>query len=624
MKTFTLTSFLLLFSVCVFAQTQRLVILEHFTQASCGPCATYNPAINAMLAANPNTVIALKYQTSWPGVDPMNAQNPSEVANRVSYYNVTGVPRSVIDGNYYNGHPSSVNINFINNRASVPSPFNIELNHSLSPNLDSVYVTATVTATQTIAEPLVLRMAVIEKQISFLSPPGTNGETVFHSVMKKMLPSVNGTTLPPSMNSGDQVTITESWKLANIYDLNQVAAVAFVQNTTSKEVHQSAISYPQALALDAGVVNISSLPSFQCTNSISPIITIKNYGANTLTSATIYYDAAGNAGTIPWTGSLASGATTTVSLPTLNVPLQGTSYYLFVEALNPNNGTDLQAANNSFTKNFNIYYYSLPGPVTEGFSSTTFPPADWSLVNGDNGPTWTRVTNAGGFGSSSQSARMYFYASPPGQIDELYLRPIDLRYAQAPINLEFNVAYAQYQAENDRLEVLVSTNCGTTWNSLYNKAGSTLSTASPTTSNFVPSASQWRAETVDLSPYLGQEVLMKFKATSAYGNNLFIDDLNIPLLTEMGQPVEFATDLNIYPNPLVDNATISFSLKNSQKIEIKVFNNLGELVINNSPQVYSAGDHTLKLNGAGLEAGSYLVTMSSEEGTTTRKMTIIK
>jgi hypothetical protein len=37
-----------------FGQSQRLVLLEHFTQASCGPCATYNPQINTMLANNPD------------------------------------------------------------------------------------------------------------------------------------------------------------------------------------------------------------------------------------------------------------------------------------------------------------------------------------------------------------------------------------------------------------------------------------------------------------------------------------------------------------------------------------------------------------------------------------------
>ena len=67
-----------------FAQSQRLTLLEEFTQASCGPCASQNPALNTLLNANTTKAISIKYQTSWPGVDPMNAQTQAEVGPRVT------------------------------------------------------------------------------------------------------------------------------------------------------------------------------------------------------------------------------------------------------------------------------------------------------------------------------------------------------------------------------------------------------------------------------------------------------------------------------------------------------------------------------------------------------------
>jgi hypothetical protein len=79
-KTFTLLSMMLAGSLA-FAQSQRLVLVEGFSQASCGPCAAQNPALNAALtAATHDTVVSIKYQTSWPGIDPMNAQTAAEVA----------------------------------------------------------------------------------------------------------------------------------------------------------------------------------------------------------------------------------------------------------------------------------------------------------------------------------------------------------------------------------------------------------------------------------------------------------------------------------------------------------------------------------------------------------------
>ena len=49
-KTFTLLSMMLAGSLA-FAQSQRLVLVEAFSQASCGPCAAQNPALNAALTA---------------------------------------------------------------------------------------------------------------------------------------------------------------------------------------------------------------------------------------------------------------------------------------------------------------------------------------------------------------------------------------------------------------------------------------------------------------------------------------------------------------------------------------------------------------------------------------------
>ncbi|MGB3084177.1 MAG: hypothetical protein WBB21_05640, partial [Saprospiraceae bacterium] len=70
------------------AQAPRRVLVEEFTQASCPPCAVYNPGFHKIIftPGNETKVSLLCYQTSWPGSDPMNAQNPTDVANRVTYY----------------------------------------------------------------------------------------------------------------------------------------------------------------------------------------------------------------------------------------------------------------------------------------------------------------------------------------------------------------------------------------------------------------------------------------------------------------------------------------------------------------------------------------------------------
>jgi PKD repeat protein len=107
--------------------------------------------------------------------------------------------------------------------------------------------------------------------------------------------------------------------------------------------------------------------------------------------------------------------------------------------------------------------------------------------------------------------------------------------------MTFDVAYAAYDATyTDGLQVLISTDCGTTWTSLYNKTGTTvatgnLPTAAATTASFVPTTAQWRTETINLNTYVGNAgAILAFRNLADYGNNLYIDNINI---TGTGTPV---------------------------------------------------------------------------------------
>ena len=130
-KIFTLSYLtLLLLGFSASAQSTRMVLAEDFTQASCPPCASQNPAFNTLLEANSTKICAIKYQTSWPGSDPMNASTQSLVGPRVSYYNVSGVPWAAMDGtpqtgSSYSGAPANWTQAKINTRANVTSPFTL-------------------------------------------------------------------------------------------------------------------------------------------------------------------------------------------------------------------------------------------------------------------------------------------------------------------------------------------------------------------------------------------------------------------------------------------------------------------------------------------------------------------
>ncbi len=80
--------------------------------------------------------------------------------------------------------------------------------------------------------------------------------------------------------------------------------------------------------------------------SITPVVTLRNWGSNTLTSVTINYSLDGGPNqTFAWTGSLASGATTNVTLPSMAV---GAGAHTFdASTSNPNGNTDGNTGNDA-------------------------------------------------------------------------------------------------------------------------------------------------------------------------------------------------------------------------------------------------------------------------------------
>ncbi|MDD3527336.1 MAG: hypothetical protein PHX39_10355, partial [Bacteroidales bacterium] len=176
MKKQFLLLFFLALAIFSYAQADRRVMVEEATNASCGPCASQNPAFDALLQQNANIVTVLKYHASWPGYDPMYNHNQSENDARIGYYGINSVPRAIVGG-VFNGAPSGVTQSMLNSYAAVPSPFEeIDIYQQLSDNQDSLFVFMRVRAAQNISETGLRGMcAVVEKQINFTSPPGSNG-----------------------------------------------------------------------------------------------------------------------------------------------------------------------------------------------------------------------------------------------------------------------------------------------------------------------------------------------------------------------------------------------------------------------------------------------------------------
>ena len=360
-KLITLLLLLMATSIFSYSQTQRLVLIEEATNASCGPCASQNPGFDALLSQNRDKLTAIKYHWYFPGFDPMHNHNVLENNARVSYYGINGVPTATIDGvipsvSGYPGSPGGYTQTLINQYAAIESSFEMDMNHYFSPNEDSIYVTMRIRAVEDVSGIMIAQIVVIEKHIHFNSAPGSNGEKDFYDVMKKMLPGHLGTKIPESWEAGDYIIIKEAWELANIYDSDEIGVVGFIQSSANKSVKQAANSSTDPLipyySLDASVTAIGNMTEKNCMGFVNPIVTINNYGADEITSIDINYKVNESAvETFNWTGNLAFLESQEVLLPEYSFNVEDENN-LIIYVSDPNSSPDEFPNNDTISRVF--------------------------------------------------------------------------------------------------------------------------------------------------------------------------------------------------------------------------------------------------------------------------------
>ncbi len=89
-------------------------------------------------------------------------------------------------------------------------------------------------------------------------------------------------------------------------------------------------------------------------------------------------------------------------------------------------------------------------------------------------------------------------------------------------------------------------------------------------------------------------------------------------------PNDFVLHQN-YPNPFNPNTTIAFAMKNTEQVNVTVYNALGQVVTTLFNGVADAGRvYSLRLNGSNLSSGTYFYALRSASRNEVRKMLLTK
>ena len=377
---------------------------------------------------------------------------------------------------------------------------------------------------------------------------------------------------------------------------------------------------------DAGIVGIITPVGNYCSGNIAPIVNLRNYGSNTLTSVTINYLVDGTPqAPFAWTGSLPQNTSLQVVLPSITAGLGAHTFD--ANTTMPNATTDGTPSNDAATQT-NFTVQSATGasmPYFEGFEGS-FLPAGMTANNDDGSTTWAQTSVAAKTGNNSAFMDYYNYSGSKGLYDDIITPAIDLTGSSTP-QVTFELAYQLYTDPNDptpfsdTLEVLISTDCGVNWTPIYRKESLALITATPlfSTASFVPAPADWRMETISLNAYSGaSNAMIMFRGIGDYENQMYIDDININAAFPVGISEVSTYDVSIYPNPATN--LINVVLPSVENTEVVIFNMVGEVIYQNDKLTKT--NFTVDMSNH--SNGIYFVNVKSNNNVITKKVTIAK
>lgn len=110
-----------------------------------------------------------------------------------------------------------------------------------------------------------------------------------------------------------------------------------------------------------------------------------------------------------------------------------------------------------------------------------------------------------------------------------------------------------------------------------------------------------------------------FGGTPGYPNKMIIDAID----DLESVPSEFNLSQN-YPNPFNPSTNINFNIANSARVELSIFNVLGQKVHTLIDGSLNAGQHSVTFDATGLTSGVYFYRLTAGANTATQKMLLMK
>lgn len=670
----------------------KLSLVERFTNASCVPCAQLNSAWYTATThnyVNSGLISHIVYNVWWPGAgDPMYLLNQADNTTRTNYYGCNYVPWIDVNGT----HISETQGAFASAVASGNTefaPFKIVITQGvISNSLIEVGV-------KIIRDPgdvttfgnVKLRVALTEKTVAFTYPPGGNGENVFYSICRKMLPNAGGSsfTVPAP---GDSTMISLQYvptaAFLQAVNLDSMRVVAFIQDDNSRQIYQSKM-YDLNQNYMATIYSPDNYYFGAPSGTAAYTAFIKNIGLFPDTY-NIYLNFDGPSG---WSqtfttinGTFNLGETDTVTLSPgdstqvlINVNANSIVGYGKTTARFVSNqgsagnvefryttfGLDVLLVDDDGGQNYESYFENELLTLNENYGLI---PVQYLLSNPTSVTTfkiliWNTAATVPGLNSNEINLIKTFldYGG------NLYLNGVDLAYQLADPSSPYYTSetidfFSNYLHSNYILRqhpavitlgisgdpitdglAMMNLTGGTGANTINHSQGRYVNQISANGMYNANILSFWQKP--DEHPAIrafhgisGKVVFTAFGFESialAERRALFaqriIDWLSIPVGVEQEfsslLPVSFELRQN-YPNPFNPATIITYTIPKESQVSLKIYDVMGREVVELVNGKVSTGTHSIEFDASSLASGTYFYKMTTNEFISVKKMIVLK
>ena len=455
---------------------------------------------------------------------------------------------------------------------------------------------------------------------------GANGQKVYHSTNA----GANWTNITTSTLDGIHIIgiAHQAQTDGGVYIMIEEAAVLYRNNMLSDwQLHgnnlpiaiygNKMIPFYKENKLRVAAWNMSIWEIDLYENSTLQADFSANYFDTYCPNDTIFFtdhSVAGSNATYQWTFQNGNPATSTAKYPKVTYSSAGS---FNVTLTVTENGQSSFITKNLFVSPGGNYISNI-FPVNEGFESGIFDNKWRADTEG-----WEITSDAGGFGNSGKSMLFNNYdIDLGGGTAEIWTAKYDFSNINTA-KLKWDVAYVPYASNyQDSLEVLITTDCGATYTSLYLNGGYTMATGPENGAEpFIPTASQWRTDSVLITSVPNQsEVVFVFRDIGNWGQRLYVDNINLTPLSVIGIAPSLAENqVKLFPNPNQGNFTLELTdLQGNTTITLT--NSLGQVIERKQVEASKQAIFTYQLKNE--SKGIYFLKVANQKGTLVRKVVI--